>query len=269
MKGGFLLTLCILGALAVAAVIGVVSWSGPQAVPAWRAAVSPGPVSARHAFLQDDCQACHIPYAGVTAAACVTCHIENEAVLARQSTAFHGSIDRCIDCHREHEGGARPTAMDHAVLVAFAISPRGDGRGRTLARRFGDQFAALMPGAPTADTALDCFGCHSNQNPHHDGDPAGCCAPIGPGTVGSLFGRDCAACHGTGSWKIAGFQHPSPRSTDCNQCHQPPPSHFMGHFEMVSKQVAGQGHARVEQCQLCHQTDAWNDIKGAGWYKHH
>ncbi len=43
----------------------------------------------------------------------------------------------------------------------------------------------------------------------------------------------------------------------------------MGHFEMVSMAIAGQEHARVQQCYLCHQTDAWNDIKGVGWYKHH
>ncbi len=43
----------------------------------------------------------------------------------------------------------------------------------------------------------------------------------------------------------------------------------MGHFQMVSKRVAGQPHADVRQCFLCHQTTAWNDIKGVGWYKHH
>jgi len=87
--------------------------------------------------------------------------------------------------------------------------------------------------------------------------------------VGSLFGRECGACHATATWKIAGYQHPSPRSEACAQCHQPPPSHYMGHFHMVSMMVAGQHHARVDQCYLCHQTDAWNDIKGVGWYKHH
>jgi hypothetical protein len=43
----------------------------------------------------------------------------------------------------------------------------------------------------------------------------------------------------------------------------------MGHFNMVSMMVASQPHAQVYQCFLCHQTDAWNDIKGVGWYKHH
>ena len=32
---------------------------------------------------------------------------------------------------------------------------------------------------------------------------------------------------------------------------------------------AGIEHADVSQCFLCHQTNAWNDIKGVGWYKHH
>ncbi|MBI3736827.1 hypothetical protein HY256_09975 [Candidatus Sumerlaeota bacterium] len=53
------------------------------------------------------------------------------------------------------------------------------------------------------------------------------------------------------------------------QCHQAPPSHYMMHFEMVSMKVAGQEHAEVSQCYLCHQTTAWNDIRGVGWYKHH
>jgi hypothetical protein len=56
---------------------------------------------------------------------------------------------------------------------------------------------------------------------------------------------------------------------DCAQCHQAPPSHYMEHFRMISVMVAGQPHARVEQCFLCHQTTAWNDIKNVGWYKHH
>jgi hypothetical protein len=43
----------------------------------------------------------------------------------------------------------------------------------------------------------------------------------------------------------------------------------MGHFEMVSKRVAGVEHAEVSQCYLCHQTTSWNDIKSVGMYDHH
>ena len=52
----------------------------------------------------------------------------------------------------------------------------------------------------------------------------------------------------------------------------------MMHFEMVDKTVAGKanspsnqccGDVQVNQCYRCHQTNAWNDIKGVGYYKHH
>lgn len=43
----------------------------------------------------------------------------------------------------------------------------------------------------------------------------------------------------------------------------------MEHFRMVSARVANQPNAQVNQCYECHQTTAWNDIKGVGWYKHH
>ncbi len=36
-----------------------------------------------------------------------------------------------------------------------------------------------------------------------------------------------------------------------------------------SKKVAGQPHALVNQCYLCHQTTAWNDIKRVGWFQCH
>lgn len=43
----------------------------------------------------------------------------------------------------------------------------------------------------------------------------------------------------------------------------------MGHFAMVSRRVAGQPDATVEDCYVCHQTTVWNDIKVVGLYKHH
>ncbi len=38
----------------------------------------------------------------------------------------------------------------------------------------------------------------------------------------------------------------------------------MRHFDMDCRKPAGRPHAQVNQCYLCHQTTAWNDIKG-GW----
>jgi len=75
---------------------------------------------------------------------------------------------------------------------------------------------------------------------------------------------------------IAGFQHPSSRSTSCAQCREAPPSHYMEHFDMVSRvprQEGAQGtdrlgSARPNQCYRCHQPTSWNDILGVS-YKHH
>lgn len=121
--------------------------------------------------------------------------------------------------------------MDHDALLRIGRRQLGDG-------------------AP--EGRLDCAACHGTKD-HHQG----------------LFGRDCGQCHATEKWTIPEFRHPSPRSTDCGQCHQAPPSHYMGHFHMISARVAGKPHAKVRECHLYHQTTAWNDIKGVGWYKHH
>jgi Doubled CXXCH motif (Paired_CXXCH_1) len=100
--------------------------------------------------------------------------------------------------------------------------------------------------------ALNCAGCHDRRDPHL-----------------KRFGSDCAECHGLASWKISGYQHPSSRSKECVQCHQPPPSHFMEHFSMISQKIAGKEHANVDQCFECHNTTGWNDIIDVGYYKHH
>ena len=39
------------------------------------------------------------------------------------------------------------------------------------------------------------------------------------------------------AWRIKGFQHPPGSSTECAECHRPPPSHAMMHFEMVSQRL--------------------------------
>lgn len=83
------------------------------------------------------------------------------------------------------------------------------------------------------------------------------------------MGTNCASCHSDKQWTIPEFQHPSVLSINCSQCHQAPPSHYMMHFEMVSKKVAKQEKVVVSQCYSCHKTTSWNDIQGAGYYKHH
>lgn len=203
----------------------------------------PGELSRAHEPVDGNCSACHTAFKGQEAGKCVACHANESMLLARQPTAFHASIDRCGGCHIEHRGrNARPTAMSHLALAA------------ALARGDDSPLGAALRGKPEAELerSLDCNRCHANQDPHRQ-----------------QFGTGCADCHTTARWQIEGYRHPSPESRDCAQCHVAPPSHYMMHFEMVSEKTVGLEHVEVRSCYLCHETTAWNDIRGVGWYKHH
>lgn len=237
---------------------------GSAAVFGWQKIVDPGELSPKHQFLSNNCEACHTPHLGVTADKCIACHANNQALLQRQPTAFHADVKSCRDCHLEHRGeSARPTQMDHETLVGIGFSelktkPAGSAERENAAKPKG-WIAAHQntgenphPRLSAREATLNCATCHSTKDKHQ-----------------GFFGTNCAECHSTKQWTIGEFQHPPPSSMDCAQCHQAPPSHYMEHFSMVSMKVAGQEHAQVLQCYLCHQTTSWNDIKGVGYYKHH
>lgn len=218
----------------------------------WQEVVTPGSLSRSHVFLADNCVSCHAPVAGVKAALCISCHADNTALLQRQATAFHAQLQVCTGCHLEHQGGERAhTVMDHALLAKSL--EHEEGAARKAAWWSADATPALGgTSLRTWEASLNCSGCHATKDRHR-----------------GFFGDDCFQCHDTSSWAIAEYRHPSPRSTECAQCHQQPPSHNMMHFSMVSARIARQPGAKVNQCFRCHQTTAWNDIKGAGWVKHH
>jgi hypothetical protein len=173
---------------------------------------------------------------------CESCHTPTRGVEAKA----------CISCHATDAVTlARESTAFHATIgTCSACHLEHLGDARPIATNH-DILRSI--GQSQGKSTLDCSACHSNRSPHRD-----------------LLGRECEACHLETTWKVAGFKHPSPASVECAQCHQAPPSHYMmGHFHMISMMIARQAHARVEQCYLCHQTDAWNDIRGVGWYKHH
>lgn len=247
-------------AVAAAATLAVVHFV-PTPAPL-RGTVTPGRLSPGHAYLEGRCDACHEPTVGVTVAKCAACHANDERLLGRQPTAFHASVAECAACHVEHERTPlRPAQMDHAELarigartLARASSKGGSDSAaylRSLGRWLGEPGQGAFDEA-TARQVLDCAACHDRRDPHF-----------------RRFGADCAQCHSVQAWTVPGYEHPSPTSTDCYQCHEPPPSHRMGHFEMVSQRVAHKEHARVEECFECHTTTSWNDIVGVGFYKHH
>ncbi len=233
--------------------------SGSPALPAWRAAVMPGPLSAAHAFLGAQCESCHTPDKGVVAATCLTCHAFAPELLAKQNTAFHASIGECAGCHVEHKGGDRPIRMDHGVLVAAGAARAPDPAERralaALERLLDETSTALGPpgAALPAKQAerLDCATCHAAQDPHR-------------GRAGVI----CQSCHTTANWAVAGWQHPSPSSTDCAQCHRAPPSQRGEHFLGMSQRVGTRRPERIEQCYLCHQTNSFHSFRAAGPGEH-
>ena len=242
--------------------------SAPQTQRAatWQSMASPGPLSNAHAFLKEDCAACHTPVKGVEDATCVACHANETALLQRQPTAFHADIaetNNCVACHKEHDAGRSLRGMDHAALTDIIVrwldrAPERHEGALLLAHVKAHRPEALpgnvslASGMTYKETLLDCASCHKTTDPHVQ-----------------VFGNDCATCHGTGTWSIAGFRHPLPSSTECGQCHLAPLSHYKEHFGMMSKPIAGVRNAEPEQCYLCHQTTSWNDIRGVGIYDHH
>ena len=223
--------------------------------------ISPARLSAVHASLESNCAACHTPLKGADTTKCIVCHANNTALLQRQPTAFHATINTCRSCHPEHRGSTvRPITMDHLTLANLGLEiirrdAENPSNRRLLAWLRQHETAAgesTHPRVTSTEATLNCASCHSTKDRHQ-----------------KLLGEDCASCHATASWTIAEFTHPSPRSTDCVQCHRGPPSHYMMHFQMVSQAVARVPDARVDQCFRCHQTTSWNDIQGIGWYKHH
>jgi hypothetical protein len=228
----------------------------------WQRQVNPGALSASHASLASNCTACHTPVKSAEPTKCIGCHANNAALLQRQPTAFHSSIGACSTCHVEHQGiSTRPISMDHVALAKIGLDvvrrrPDNASNSQLLAwirqHETAAEVAPSHPGVTSTEAALNCVTCHGTKDRHQ-----------------GYFGADCASCHRTASWMIAEFQHPSPRSVDCVQCHQPPPSHLMMHFTMVSRSVSKRPDARADQCFLCHQTTSWNDIRQVGWYKHH
>lgn len=259
--------------LSVGGIIATAFLLGSHAQPAaWQRHASPGTLSVAHASLEADCESCHTPNEGAVDQKCVGCHATETALLQRQPTAFHANIGACAQCHVEHRGThANMRGMDHAALARIGLkllerSSITNAESAELIRWVrahptGTASTPRHPNVSPIEMTLDCKACHSTKDKH----------------VG-LFGSECASCHATTQWTVREFQHPPADSADCAQCHRAPPSHFMMHFDMVSKKVARQedgrvaqccGVAQVNQCQRCHQTTSWNDIKGVGWYKHH
>ncbi|MGX9948559.1 class III cytochrome C family protein (plasmid) [Bradyrhizobium denitrificans] len=244
----FYLLLIALSVLVGGTAIATLYRTGSASIPGWQETFQPGPLSDMHAFLSGKCETCHTPARGVEAQTCIKCHANAAADLAKQPTAFHATVQDCRGCHSEHQTAGRPTRMDHASLVRIGshLTSGAVGHAGTTRQMVKDMadFLGLSVSPGAERSALNCTSCHSNQDPHQE-----------------LFGRDCASCHDTETWRVASFLHPSPASKICAQCHQAPPSHFTEHFAAGS--MGGHGSTQINQCFMCHKTNSFKDRKEA------
>ncbi len=194
--------LAVVGASAIVLVPLAMYRSGSPALPAWRAAVSPGPLSAAHAFL------------GVNAKAATfqtKASAGRSAAPARGPSCWRSSSKpepaalRRLPCRAQRRRSPDPHGP-RSPLGRHVAPPAGAGRPQLLAALedlLGEAGAALRPSGAALSAkqaeALDCAACHAVQDPHR----------------GRFGTASCQSCHTTENWAVAGWQHPSPRSTDC------------------------------------------------------
>lgn len=280
LKIAILISLLVFAALAIAVYFapghGEGGRQGLGSAAAWQRMANPGTLSKAHAFLDHNCNACHTPVKGAEATNCIVCHANDDNILQRQPTAFHADVGNCKECHSEHRGRhAEMSVMDHnslaivgrkqleqsatvgsesAALLAWLKEAGVSSSSNSSTKNTSDKVSSIFvhPKLTANERTLNCASCHQNDDRHF-----------------GLFGNNCSSCHEATRWNLPEFRHPSAASTDCAQCHQAPPSHYMMHFKMISARVARKPLAKVSECYTCHQTTSWPDIKGVGWYKHH
>jgi hypothetical protein len=217
--------------------IGLILFSqGASAQTIMQRLITPGPLSAAHARLEANCEACHVSFSREAQnGKCLGCHRGISADVQR-SAGFHGKSSArgqaCKACHSDHRGRG-------FGLVRF--SRAGFNHGLTNYPLLGGH------------TKATCAGCHGN-NTHYRGTPTACatCHAKKDPHAGRL-GKDCQSCHIVNDWKKAlPFDHARTgyalvgkhRGVACLSCH------------------AGQRwNGTPTQCYSCH---AKNDVhKGA------
>ena len=208
--------------------------------------VSPGPLARAHAAFEAQCDRCHVPFGGVPAERCLSCHTQLAQQVAR-GTGFHATPSvrqqECTACHGDHHGRDAalspppPSPFDHGVAT-FPL----EGQHAQLA------CARCHPADRWVGIATACARCHPDTA--HKGS----------------LGSDCAACHRAQSWtpatrtvadhkvSLAGGH----AALKCADCHR-------SGLHMVARQACSQCHAPAHggtkrECETCHVVAGWKQV---------
>ena len=205
--------------------------------------VAPGPLIPAHHGITSDCFACHIPFKGVSADRCTTCHKVADIGIRTSSghsiskkgdtIAFHQSLTQpdCTACHSDHTG---------PQLVKWA--PQSFAHD------------LLRP-----EIRSQCATCHR--------------APSTP--IHAKAGNKCASCHTQAGWKPATFNHArffslaEPHAAACATCHTG------GDFQrytcygchehqpaQIRAEHAEEGIRNIENCVRCHKSGSGESGEG-------
>lgn len=240
----------VVGALAAL----VAAWVGAHAQSVVEQLVMPGPLSAAHADLEDDCGQCHVAFRKAEQTRlCRACHEEIDADM-NVGEGLHGrdpaiAAADCRECHTDHEGRAfdiapnDPATFDHD-LTDYPL------RGAHVDTACDDCHAADKP---KREAPLDCYSCHGEDDPHH-----------------GVLGQECADCHVENDWKEIRFDHDTTdfplrdahADVGCMDCHagqvfDGAPTECIG-----CHQEDDEHHGRFgAKCETCHGADDWARIR--------
>lgn len=221
------------------------------------AMLSPGPVSAAHAAVENDsgCAACHEGRKGLKNSLCLDCHKEIRERM-RQKAGFHGKIKgACHSCHTEHKGrGQKIVELDRTLFNHDTALFRVTGKHHDLEceachavkkkqRKVQDLYFIGLP--------RTCSGCH--DDPH-----------------AGQFDKECDDCHLDHGWTAEDllFDHQTMsrypldgrhREVACAKCHEE-----MKRFKPLETTCVtchedphnGQ-FASDKTCTTCHGTSGW------------
>jgi hypothetical protein len=204
---------------------------------AWKAATAPGPSSAAHQRIADDCDSCHMPFKGLPNEKCLTCHTELRK--------FHAAVaaQKCNACHTEHKGAE----ADQTKAPARASFDHGL-TGMPLVGAHKKVQCKTCHDKPIDKMGDSCVSCH--KDPHK-------------GAVGNT----CVACHRSEAWKPALHlltEHKLPMEgghakLDCAACHK-------GGSNLTATVACAACHERAHggtraACDVCHNVGGWKPAK--------
>lgn len=210
-----------------------------------RTLASPGELASPHAALDGQCDRCHVPFKGLPASSCFSCH-QRAATQIATGKGFHAGLGdrKCSSCHTDHKGRDQVITppldwrFDHARTGYPLI-------GRHKQAPCSGCHPSTTGGTKWVGADTTCKGCHGDT--HHKG----------------ALGSQCATCHTTNGWKAnlkTGADHKVPMigkhaTLECASCHK-------GGTHFVAKANCGDCHEQKHggtraPCDTCHNPADW------------